>query len=242
SQIKGRKVRTCLALIAVCVYLSSSWTVNVPPSVKGLLGSCVVIPCSYNYPDPPNVVKNFTGIWYHDKDQAIYHSDASKILEQFRTRTQLLGDVSKKNCTLMIDNLQQSDGGPFYFRIEIKGELDLSVQEELKEGQNVSASCSVSHSCPTYPLAFHWSHSGEQHFQTRQLHEGLWNSTSTLTFQPNRTDHNKSLQCNVTYHRGHEVASKILKVKCNPLVMPQQQGFNSSAQFGNKQNLIHDSM
>ncbi|XP_030606482.1 myelin-associated glycoprotein-like [Archocentrus centrarchus] len=219
--------------ITVAPTEASSWTINVPPSVKGLLGSCVVIPCTYNYPNPPNEVQNFTGIWYDGKAQAIYHSDASQILEQFRNRTQLLGDISKKNCTLMIDNLQQSDGRPFYFRIEIKGydqysylnkkvplsvnELDLSVQEELKEGQTVSASCSVSHSCPTYPLAFHWSHSGEQRDQTKQLHEGQWNSTSTLTFHPNRTDHNKPLQCRVTYHGGkHQETSQTLKVKYAP--------------------------
>nr|XP_005754164.1 PREDICTED: sialic acid-binding Ig-like lectin 12 [Pundamilia nyererei] len=166
---------------------ASSWTVKVPSSVKGHLGLCVVIPCSYDFPSPQNKVSEFTGIWYNDNDQVICHSNASQILDPFLNRTKLLGDLSKKNCSLMIENLQQSDGWPFYFRIEIKdynqysyindkvsislSQPNLSVQEEIKEGENVSASCSVFHSCPTYPPSFIWSHSGEQHDQTQQLHE-----------------------------------------------------------------------
>uniref|UniRef100_A0A3P9C5C8 Ig-like domain-containing protein n=1 Tax=Maylandia zebra TaxID=106582 RepID=A0A3P9C5C8_9CICH len=255
----------CATLMCLCVLTqpeASSWTAAVSSSVKGLLGSCVVIPCSYNYPDPKTNTTSFTGIWYNDNDQVVYHSDASQTPGQFRNRTKLLGDLSKKNCSLMIDDLQQSDVGPLYFRIEIKGydqysyknnkvsisvsQPDLSVQEEVKEGENVSASCSVFHSCPTYPPSFIWSHFGEQQNQTQQLHEGQWNSTSTLTFRPNRSDHNKPLKCRVTYHRGlHLETSKILQVKCkyttdlwSSLIVPHKKGFNSSLLFENKQILL----
>ncbi|XP_067458002.1 myelin-associated glycoprotein-like isoform X3 [Thunnus thynnus] len=216
---------------------ASSWTLQVPSSIKGLPGSCVVIPCSYNYPDPRKTVTQFTGIWQEDTNKLIYHPVASKIMQQYQGRTELVGDVRQKNCSLKIDPLQQSDRGPFHFRIEIgnyesfsylqnkvsitmitePNPINFSVKEEVEEGVKVSASCSVSHSCPASPPVFTWSHSGQEHFQPQQLENGQWEATSTLTFQPTRTDNNKPLQCTVTYKGGqHQKTSKVLKVKYAP--------------------------
>ncbi|XP_067458017.1 myelin-associated glycoprotein-like [Thunnus thynnus] len=214
-----------------------SWTLQVPSSVKGLPGSCVVIPCSYNYPDPRKTVTQFTGTWHEDTNKLIYHPVASEITQQYQGRTELLGDVRQKNCSLKIDPLQQSDRGPFHFRIEIgnydifsylqnkvsitmitePNPINFSVKEEVEEGVKVSASCSVSHSCPASPPVFTWSHSGQEHFQPQQLENGQWEATSTLTFQPTRTDNNKPLQCTVTYKGGqHQKTSKVLNVKYAP--------------------------
>ncbi|CAK6960436.1 myelin-associated glycoprotein-like isoform X1 [Scomber scombrus] len=216
---------------------SSQWTADVPSKVRGLPGSCVVIPCSYTYPDPGKTITQFTSSWQDDNNKLIYHPVASKIMEQYRGRTKQLGDV-KQNCSLKIDPLHQSDIGPFHFRIEIKGyeyysyhqnkvsitmiselnPISFSVVEEVEEGVSVSASCSVSHSCPDSPPVFTWSHSGQEHFQSQQLDDGQWQATSTLTFQPSRADNNKPLQCNVTYKGGkHQNTSKVLKVQYAPV-------------------------
>lgn len=99
-----------------------SWTIKVPSSVEGLQGSCVVIPCSFDYPSPSNRVTSFTGMWNDATNQLIYHPDESKMMQQYRSRTKLLVDIteSMKNCSLKIDPLQQSDRGPFHFRIEME--------------------------------------------------------------------------------------------------------------------------
>lgn len=121
-------------LIFVCITAgqseASSWSNNVPSSVKGFVGSCVVIPCSFNYPDPKKTVTQFTGIWTEATSHLIYHPVGSKIMEQYRGRTELLGDVAQKNCSLMISGLKKSDRGPFIFRIEISDFDNFSFKEK----------------------------------------------------------------------------------------------------------------
>ncbi|XP_074510091.1 B-cell receptor CD22 [Sebastes fasciatus] len=232
-------------LLFVCFYFkvtqteASSWTAKVPSSVKGLPGSCVVIPCSFNYQDPGKKITEFTGIWAKEEThELIYHPIEAKMMQQYRNRTALQGDITQKSCTLKIDPLQQSDRGPFYFRIEMAdyekysykentvsitmiGELDpihFAVKEEVVAGQTVSATCSVSHSCPASPPVFTWSHPGEPQVQSHQLDNGQWTATSTLRFHPTSADHDKPLQCTVTYHGGqHHKTSRILKVKHSPV-------------------------
>ncbi len=109
-----------LYFITVVQNEASQWTINVPSSVKGLPGSCVVIPCSFNYPEPENKVSKFSGMWLDQTNQFIYHPVESKIMQSYRNRTELQGDVKQRSCSLKIDSLQESDRGPFYFRIEME--------------------------------------------------------------------------------------------------------------------------
>ncbi|KAM9852136.1 sialic acid-binding Ig-like lectin 13 [Aulostomus maculatus] len=216
---------------------ASSWTVQIPSSVKGLPGSCVVIPCSFNYPHTDNTITEFTGIWSESDGHVIYHPVGSKVMKQYRGRTELQGDVRHRNCSLKIDPLKESDRGPFHFRVEMEGydkytykhttvsvtmmseltPVTLSVKEAVG-GQIMNASCSVSHSCPASPPVFTWSHPGQQLFQSQQSDQGQWEATSTLTFPAAPADNNKVLQCTVTYKGGQkQKTSKTLKVIYAPV-------------------------
>ena len=108
-----------------------------PSQISALLGSCVVVPCSFNYPEPEKKSSEVTGIWAKETLEKIYHPDRSLVLQDFKERTQLVGDFQVKNCSLRIDPLRQSDTGPFHFRVEIKdidkySYLDNAVSIDIK--------------------------------------------------------------------------------------------------------------
>uniref|UniRef100_A0A8C7RN91 Ig-like domain-containing protein n=1 Tax=Oncorhynchus mykiss TaxID=8022 RepID=A0A8C7RN91_ONCMY len=221
---------------------TSSWTAEVPGSVSGLQGSCIVIPCSFNYPEPKIKPSEFTGIWFKDTSEVIYHPDSSNVITDYRGRTKLVGNLRQKNCSLRIDPLHSSDKGPFTFRIEIKDYNKASYKDDRvfitvsgkfsREnrqlqypiypkvnilaivGEEVSASCSVSHSCPSDPPLITWSHSGTPSIQSQQQTKGQWEETSTLTFRSSNADNNQPLVCTAAYRGGKTVSSsKTLTVK-----------------------------
>uniref|UniRef100_A0A665TID8 Ig-like domain-containing protein n=1 Tax=Echeneis naucrates TaxID=173247 RepID=A0A665TID8_ECHNA len=216
---------TAFNFYVYCSRHASSWTIEVPSSVKGFLGSCVVIPCTFNYPDPARTPTKISGIWLDQRSHVIYHPDNSKILQQYKDRTELLGDATQKNCSWKIEPLQRNDGGPFHFRIEMEGfenysfkansvsisvidkpSVALSMKKDMAVGQTTVASCSVSPFCPTSPPVFEWSHSGEARLQSQQFIDGQWKTTVTLNFLPSHTDHNKPLLCTVRFEGGVDVS------------------------------------
>uniref|UniRef100_A0A3P8Z205 Ig-like domain-containing protein n=1 Tax=Esox lucius TaxID=8010 RepID=A0A3P8Z205_ESOLU len=209
---------------------ASSWTAKVPSSVSGLQGSCIIIPCSFNYPEPKPKPSRFTGVWLKDSHEVVYHPDSSRIFKGYRGRTTLVGDLWQKNCSLRITPLHLSDKGPFFFRIEmedlnkysyIHAKVSIAVSskykvanEEVKVGGVVSASCSVFYTCPSEPPLLTWSHTRTPSIQSQQLVNGQWELTSSLTFTSTMKD-NKALVCTAEYRGGKKVnSSKTLNIKC----------------------------
>ncbi|XP_073718952.1 sialic acid-binding Ig-like lectin 13 isoform X2 [Misgurnus anguillicaudatus] len=213
----------------------NSWNAEIPKSVVGLSGSCVVIPCKFNYPSEGKTYNKFTGIWYKD-GSVIYHKETSEIIENFKSRSTLLGDLHHKNCTLKINSLYPSDAGSYMFRIEIKDskysyqdnkvsitvkdspeQPIISVDEEVMSQKEMTATCIVSHSCPSDLPKLTWNHNGMHTSHSQPQDHGQWRLTSSLTFTPSREDHNKPLNCSADFTGGKKVtSSKTLKVKYPP--------------------------
>ncbi|KAB5550543.1 hypothetical protein PHYPO_G00054910 [Pangasianodon hypophthalmus] len=230
----------------LCIYIlwlkvspteSESWNAEVPQSVVGLEGSCVVIPCLFRYPGADRKASHLIGIWYTDSNEKVYHSVTSKISSAFQQRTSIWGDLSHRNCSLRINPLLRSDGGPFTFRIEIEDfnkysfthnkvsitikdspeQPTPSIPEVMSSGKRVTTTCSVYHSCPSDPPNFTWSHKGVLSSQSLQQTNGKWKITSSLSFTPSKTDHKKSLTCTAVFPGGKKSSSMTtLEVKYAP--------------------------
>ncbi|XP_077951344.1 sialic acid-binding Ig-like lectin 14 isoform X5 [Gasterosteus aculeatus] len=204
--------------------IDQSWTVKVPSSVKGLPGSCVFIPCSFNYPDTDKRITEFLGMWAIAPDQFIYHPDESKMIKEFQGRTELLGDVRQKNCSLKIDPLKSSDRGPFFFRIEMKGYDKFSYREQqtsiemmnapvnvnvehksdVMEGEAVPLNCSCD---ANPPASYQW------HDETGAiLHDG------NAYKLPNVSRHTGALFCTAINDIGQRKSNPVL---LNVLYMPE---------------------
>lgn len=84
---------------------SSAWQVTMPSKIKGLLGSCLVIPCSYDYyqypPKRPDRV-----VWYQYVSRGypiVYDNwNWNDVLNIFKGRTHVYSSSQHRTCSLLI--------------------------------------------------------------------------------------------------------------------------------------------
>ncbi|KAG8010162.1 Myelin-associated glycoprotein [Nibea albiflora] len=225
------KLRLSFLLLHVIHDVQASpgqWTASVPARIPALEGSCVVIPCIYNYPKPDSKkpLDRWRGFW--KKGNTFISTSLSnwKLLPEYKKRTSFLGKLAARNCTMQLNGVRQTDVGPFYFRIEMpeyksfsyrKHPVSLDVISDppppsltVKVNEKVTASCSVSHTCPTKPPLFSWSRPGSVKRRLKRLNKWTWQVVSTLTFVPLLTDYNKPLNCSVRYSGGKQAKSSMI--------------------------------
>ncbi|TMS11328.1 Myelin-associated glycoprotein [Larimichthys crocea] len=202
---------------------------DVPFRFSALTDSCVVIPCSFQYEEDVPLTR---GIWSKKTGGIVYHNGRSQVLDHFKDRTRLLGDLNEGNCSLEIDNIKPFDNGPFCFHAEkgndkyrfnnscvfivMKASLEkpvmTQVPKEVEAGSTISVSCSVTHTCPSHPPVFSWS---VPNLTSAVSHTGLpgsrgsWETTSTITFMAAGGDGEKSLTCTATSWREKQQASTV---------------------------------
>uniref|UniRef100_A0A669EE39 Uncharacterized LOC102075623 n=1 Tax=Oreochromis niloticus TaxID=8128 RepID=A0A669EE39_ORENI len=164
----------CLAYI-LCS--SSAWEVKMPRNIKGLLGSCLVIPCSYDYYQyPPKRPDRVVWYQYVSRGYPIVSDNWNRndVLDIFKGRTSVYTSSHHRTCSLLIKRVTLADHSqklypwvdpenvgwrtyPFYdttVTVEVVGTADPPVIEIFGNkvvGQSVTVQCSVYHTCPTYP-------------------------------------------------------------------------------------------
>uniref|UniRef100_A0A3Q3IQN4 Ig-like domain-containing protein n=1 Tax=Monopterus albus TaxID=43700 RepID=A0A3Q3IQN4_MONAL len=117
--------------------LGGDWSVHSPDSpVCAVVGSSVVLPCSYDYPQSSNETRGegqlstqdgggeqykvLSEIWCLTESRCItpryvFHTAGIFPDPSYQNRVQYLGQPGTKNCSLRISNLRQSDSGTYVF-------------------------------------------------------------------------------------------------------------------------------
>ncbi|XP_072250638.1 myelin-associated glycoprotein-like [Leuresthes tenuis] len=206
---------------------NTQWIIDVPSRIPAVQGSCVVIPCSYAYPKPRSktILNSWRGFWKRGNKIVSTNLRKWKLTEEFKKRTQLLGNLGARNCTMLLDGVRSTDVGPFHFRIEIPQYKSFSFVEKtvsidvirkpdppsmsVEVADKVKVSCSVFHSCPTNLPTFSWSRSGVVTRRSKKLNKWKWETKSTLTFVPIYPDSKKTLNCTVKYRGGKKAEGSI---------------------------------
>ncbi|XP_037308644.2 sialoadhesin isoform X1 [Pungitius pungitius] len=158
---------------------------SVPDRVQALVGSCVVIPCSFPPPAPVrgraervDVRLRFRGggPFFPLRSTAFNSEDRDQVSRDFQGRTSLFGRIQDGDCSVKVERISQDDsrvfeialkkgddllwGRPKSFKLDVLDTPEapvISGVSSATEGQLVSLNCSVSYHCPPTPPVLQWS-------------------------------------------------------------------------------------
>nr|XP_040020829.1 sialic acid-binding Ig-like lectin 14 [Gasterosteus aculeatus aculeatus] len=203
--------------------------------IKAEAGLCVVIPCSFK-------TSNFTPkqlVFYKceaskqncAKSDVIFHSNTNnnKTQPRFVGRVSLLQpDLSLKNCSIIINDLTESDSGSYWLRLldgnkktrHSSSKVNISVKgltqkptvgiPPLTEGQQTTLSCTAPGLCSGWDpeITWTWRGAGEKDshitgnitaVKTEHLTSVTRRHSSTLTFNPSAEHHGTDVTCKVRF-------------------------------------------
>ncbi|XP_072326201.1 sialic acid-binding Ig-like lectin 13 [Scyliorhinus torazame] len=221
---------------------SSLWSVRVPWAVQAVRGSCAEISCTFDYPAK---CRNPWIMWSKGDlnpgtpgVSVIYDSgDPAGVDPEYKGRTELRGNLTEKQCSLLIKNIRREDEGDYYLTLKsstpCKTEqnhyrdtpVSLSIVEnpgilvpgQLIAGKPAHLTCSLSQSCSTANYKLQWIREVRSppilpDSVTSQLIrnslEDSWTVSSTYSFTPSLENLGEILTCQLITADG-QTAGKV---------------------------------
>ncbi|XP_069460888.1 sialic acid-binding Ig-like lectin 13 isoform X1 [Ambystoma mexicanum] len=215
-----------------------NWTVTVPTNITTWKHSCLVIPCSFNFPGDAKE-KVMKAIWYRFNTSLFLSGHFPNTAHEIENnRASLVGLLIDKHCSLLIKNVTEEDTEATYnfiFRIEIE-KLDnytfmnnpvkitlkasspqdlqlVGYQDEIRKGEKVILQCNTTHSCIVEPPTISWTPKfGIVTVEDKDLGDGRWEVISKLTFIASQTHDTRSMTCMIQYGKTGESQNKTTAV------------------------------
>ncbi|KAM9309970.1 sialoadhesin [Pholidichthys leucotaenia] len=217
---------------------------SIPDRVQALVGSCVVIPCSFTPPAPRmkqrvDVRLRFRsgGPFFPLQRTAFNSQDGGQVSRDFRGRVSLVGQMADGDCSLKIERVRKDD--PQVFEISLKIEDDLLWEKRRSfnfditdspeppiitgmssatEGQLITLNCSISYHCPTTPPSLKWR--WERGAQTNRTElEGM----QTLHVDPQK----RKLLASLSFTASHQVKPRL---RCE-VMFPEVKALSTSREL-----------
>nr|XP_020670115.1 B-cell receptor CD22-like isoform X2 [Pogona vitticeps] len=219
-----------------------------PHYLAGWKGSCILIPCQIKYTYSGRRLNNISLIWYFDPSYdgkeytgtILYNSSRTSqkhvipTIAGLQERATFAGNLSERNCSLKISQLQKSDDGSYGARLYGILENDFSKKKwyhpaslnildpppkptlqiyptENKEGQPTNVKCSMSYHCPDEPITMILSGLEEERMSAQRSTGGLREVRKELRFVPTWKDHGKLVTCSVM-DKGREISHNTMKL------------------------------
>ncbi|KAM9723729.1 uncharacterized protein ACNS7B_019034 [Menidia menidia] len=234
-------------------------------------GLCVVIPCSFT---TSSIFTPKHLVWYkcdHSKlrctdSDIIFHSNNKRVQVEYEGRVSLLEpDVSQKNCSIVINDVRESDSGSYQLKVHgllyqrtdgftydlrttvsVKGlhQKPTVLIPPLTEGQPATLTCTAPGLCSGSKPQITWMWRGvEQDFdvtgnittETKTLAAVTHTHSSSLTFNPSAEHHNTNITCKVNFVGGSRTEETVT-LHVNYTRKPQISG-STTVQEGDVLNL-----
>ncbi|XP_060708638.1 Schwann cell myelin protein-like [Hemiscyllium ocellatum] len=232
----GRMAVVLITLRLLSDVATEEWTMTTSDR-KAISGSCVVIPCIFDFPS--HTYKAVHGAWfkywYSWKYTIAYSKDPNYRMSTFVGRTDIIGDLEQKDCSLKIDNLRPEDSDNYYFYVDVEGfddhtftkPIQLQVLDvpdrpkmllpgDIQEGTLAHIICKALHTCPDNPPKLTWSQLLSS--SVSDTIESVDEISTVLTFNPSYRHHNQIVHCTCVYPQtNHRVFNSVtLSVKYSP--------------------------
>uniref|UniRef100_A0A673A4B6 Sialic acid-binding Ig-like lectin 13 n=1 Tax=Sphaeramia orbicularis TaxID=375764 RepID=A0A673A4B6_9TELE len=192
-------------------------------------GLCAVIHCSFTFAPDFEVS---SAAWYKCNQseiacREIFHSKKNKVQLHFRGRVSLLEpDLNQRNCSIIINDLDQSDSGTYQLRVNgsrnkgpyeftFKPKASVSVKAltqkptvevpALTEGQQTTLTCTAPGLCSGSDpiITWTWRRSAEDDSYITGNITTTHGRNSSLTFTPSAKHHSTEVTCKVNF-RGNK--------------------------------------